>query len=74
MRNKPHVLLVGVTFSELADCALREAFAQVSPRANAEVHVLSTLPMAGEDPLAFVVQPDEWVDWPNGGRAWKPPA
>jgi nucleotide-binding universal stress UspA family protein len=43
-------LLVGVDFSELADRALHEAFAQASQRANAEVHVLSALPVASEDP------------------------
>jgi|GEM_PF-383198 len=50
MKNKPYVLLVGVDFSELADCALREAFSQASQRTNAEVHVLSVLPVVGEDP------------------------
>jgi len=50
MTNKPYILLVGVDFSELADRALHEAFAQASQRANSEVHVLSVLPVAGEDP------------------------
>jgi len=42
--NKPYVLLVGMDFSELADRALHEAFAQATQRANSEVHVLSVLP------------------------------
>jgi len=50
MENKPYTLLVGVDFSELADRALHEAFAQASQRAEAEVHVLSVLPVAGQDP------------------------
>jgi len=50
MTNKPYILLVGVDFSELADRALHEAFAQASQRANSEVHVLSVLPVASEDP------------------------
>lgn len=50
MENKPYTLLVGVDFSELGDRALHEAFAQASQRAEAEVHVLSVLPVAGEDP------------------------
>ena len=50
MTNKPYILLVGVDFSELSDRALHEAFAQASQRANSEVHVLSVLPVAGEDP------------------------
>ena len=48
MQNKPYTLLVGVDFSEPADRALQEAFAQASQRANAEVHVLSALPVADE--------------------------
>ena len=35
---------------------------------------VSGRPVAGGDPLAFVVQPDAWEDFPDGGRAWKPPA
>ena len=50
MKNKPYILLVGVDFSELADRALHEAFAQASQRADSEVHVLSVLPVGGEDP------------------------
>jgi len=50
MKNKPYTLLVGVDFSELADRALHEAFAQASQRADAEVHVLCVLPVVGEDP------------------------
>ena len=50
MKNNPYVLLVGVDFSELADRALHEAFEQASQRADAEVHVLSVLPVASEDP------------------------
>jgi nucleotide-binding universal stress UspA family protein len=49
MTNKPYTLLVGEDFSELADRALHEAFAQASQRANSEVHVLSVLPVASED-------------------------
>jgi nucleotide-binding universal stress UspA family protein len=50
MTNEPYILLVGVDFSELADRALHEAFAQASQRANSEVHVLSVLPVASEEP------------------------
>ncbi|HEX2672684.1 MAG TPA: universal stress protein [Polyangiaceae bacterium] len=50
MKNKPYTLLVGVDFSELADRALYEAFAQASQRPNSEVHVLSVLPVTGTDP------------------------
>jgi len=50
MNDKPYVLLVGVDFSEPADRALQEAFAQASQRPNAEVHVLSALPVSSEDP------------------------
>jgi len=50
MKSNPYVLLVGVDFSDLADRALHEAFAYASQRANAEVHVLSVLPVAGKDP------------------------
>jgi len=50
MENKPYILLVGVDFSELADRALYEAFAQASQRENSQVHVLSVLPLTGEDP------------------------
>jgi len=50
MKNTPYILLVGTDFSELADRALHEAFAQASQRSNSEVHVLSALPVAGEDP------------------------
>jgi nucleotide-binding universal stress UspA family protein len=50
MKNKPYILLVGVDFSELADRALQEAFAQASQRAESEVHVVSVLPVASEDP------------------------
>ncbi len=46
--NKPYVLLVGVDFSELADRALHEAFAQASQRPNSEVHALSVLPATGD--------------------------
>ena len=49
MQNKPYTLLVGVDFSESADRALQEAFAQASQRANAEVHVLSALPVASDE-------------------------
>jgi nucleotide-binding universal stress UspA family protein len=49
MQNKSYTLLVGVDFSESADRALKEAFAQASQRANAEVHVLSALPVASDD-------------------------
>jgi nucleotide-binding universal stress UspA family protein len=49
MKNKPYILLVGVDFSELADRALQEGFAQASQRPDSEVHVLSVLPVA-EDP------------------------
>jgi nucleotide-binding universal stress UspA family protein len=49
MLNKPYTLLVGVDFSESADRALQEAFAQASQRANAEVHVLSALPVASDE-------------------------
>ena len=49
MQNKPYTLLVGVDFSESADRALQEAFAQASQRANAEVHVLTALPVAGDE-------------------------
>jgi len=49
MQNKPYTLLVGVDFSEPADRALQEAFAQASQRANAEVHVLTALPVAGDE-------------------------
>ena len=49
MTNKPYILLVGVDFSELSDRALQEAFAQASQRAHAEVHVLSALPMIGDE-------------------------
>jgi nucleotide-binding universal stress UspA family protein len=49
MLNKPYTLLVGVDFSESADRALQEAFAQASQRANAEVHVLSVLPVASDE-------------------------
>jgi nucleotide-binding universal stress UspA family protein len=48
--NKPYVLLVGTDFSELADRALQEAFAQASQRANSEVHVLSVLPVTSDYP------------------------
>jgi len=48
MQNKPYTLLVGVDFSECADRALQEAFAQASQRTNAEVHVLSALPVGDE--------------------------
>ncbi|MEI9941906.1 MAG: universal stress protein [Pseudomonadota bacterium] len=50
MKNKPYTLLVGVDFSEQADRALHEAFAQASQRSDSEVHVLSVLPVASEDP------------------------
>jgi nucleotide-binding universal stress UspA family protein len=50
MKNKPYTLVVGVDFSELADRALHEAFAQASQRLDSEVHVLSALPVASEDP------------------------
>ncbi|MEI9949103.1 MAG: universal stress protein [Pseudomonadota bacterium] len=50
MKNKSYILLVGVDFSELADRALHEAFAQASQRVDSEVHVLSALPVASEDP------------------------
>ncbi|HEY0466391.1 MAG TPA: universal stress protein [Polyangiaceae bacterium] len=50
MKNTPYILLVGTDFSELADRALQEAFAQASQRPNAEVHVLTALPIVGEDP------------------------
>jgi len=49
MQNKPYTLLVGVDFSESADRALQEAFAQASQRTNAEVHVLSALPVASDE-------------------------
>jgi nucleotide-binding universal stress UspA family protein len=49
MKNEPYILLVGVDFSELADRALHEGFAQASQRPNSEVHALSVLPVA-EDP------------------------
>jgi len=48
MQNKPYTLLVGVDFSESADRALQEAFAQASQRIHAEVHVLSALPSASD--------------------------
>jgi len=51
MKNTPYILLVGTDFSQLADSALFEAFAQASQRANSEVHVLSALPVASEDPI-----------------------
>jgi len=50
MNAKPYTLLVGVDFSELADRALDEAFAQASQRPGSEVHALSVLPVAGTDP------------------------
>ncbi|HKO51423.1 MAG TPA: universal stress protein [Polyangiaceae bacterium] len=50
MNDKPYILLVGMDFSELADRAIKEAFAQAAQRANSEVHVLSALPVASEDP------------------------
>jgi len=50
MTNTPYILLVGLDFSEQADRALHEAFAQASQRANSEVHVLSALPVASDDP------------------------
>ena len=50
MNNKPYTLLVGVDFSELADRALREAFVLASQRENSEIHALSVLPVASEDP------------------------
>lgn len=50
MKDAPYILLVGVDYSELADRALHEAFAQASQRANSEVHVLSALlPVAVSD-------------------------
>ena len=49
MLKKTYTLLVGVDFSESADRALQEAFAQASQRANAEVHVLTALPVAGDE-------------------------
>jgi nucleotide-binding universal stress UspA family protein len=49
MQNKPYTLLVGVDFSESAERALQEAFAQASQRANADVHVLTALPVAGDE-------------------------
>jgi len=50
MTNTPYILLVGVDFSEQADRALHEAFAQASQRTDSEVHVLSALPVASDDP------------------------
>jgi len=50
METKPYILLVGVDFSDLAARALHEAFAQASQRVNSEVHVLSVLPVGGQDP------------------------
>jgi len=49
MTNKPYILLVAADFSEQADRALCEAFAQASQRSNSEVHVLSVLPLSGDD-------------------------
>src|SRR6478736_359627 len=54
MTNKPYILLVAVDFSEQADRALHEAFAQASQRATSEVHVLSALPLSGEDPGGMI--------------------
>jgi nucleotide-binding universal stress UspA family protein len=54
MKNEPYILLVGVDFSESADRALQEAFAQASQRTNAEVHVLSALPV-GSDEARYAV-------------------
>jgi nucleotide-binding universal stress UspA family protein len=53
MTNKPYILLVGVDFSELSSRALHEAFAQASQRANAEVHLLSVLPMVDDALSAY---------------------
>ena len=50
MSNKPYTLLVGVDFSELANRALQEAFSLASQRPEAEVHVLTTVSAAAEDP------------------------
>jgi nucleotide-binding universal stress UspA family protein len=64
MKKKPYIVLVGVDFSELADRALQEAFAIASPRNAAEVHVLSVLPVASEDPhyaIAVYAALDETV-------------
>ena len=55
MKHEPYTLLVGMDFSELADRALHEAFAQASRRPNSEVHVLSVLPVAAEDGYAVSV-------------------
>ncbi|HET7539183.1 MAG TPA: universal stress protein [Polyangiaceae bacterium] len=48
--DKPYVSLVGMDYSELADRALQEAFAQASQRANSEVHVISVLPVTTDFP------------------------
>jgi nucleotide-binding universal stress UspA family protein len=50
MKNKPYIVLVGVDFSLLSDRALEEAFKLASQHKNAEVHVLSALPVASSDP------------------------
>ncbi|MES1178217.1 MAG: universal stress protein [Myxococcales bacterium] len=48
--NQPYIVLVGVDFSTLANRALQEAFSIASRRAAAEVHVISVLPIASDDP------------------------
>ncbi|HEY3253325.1 MAG TPA: universal stress protein [Polyangiaceae bacterium] len=54
MTNKPYILLVGVDYSELADRALHEGFAQASQRVDSEVHVLSVLPVTATADSAYV--------------------
>jgi nucleotide-binding universal stress UspA family protein len=50
MTPETYVVLVGIDFSELADHALQEALVLASRRANAEVHVLSIIPVPSLDP------------------------
>ena len=45
MNTQRYVILVGIDFSELADRALEQALELASARANAEVHVLTMVPV-----------------------------
>jgi nucleotide-binding universal stress UspA family protein len=45
MKAKPYVILVGIDFSELADRALEEALVLSAKRTDAEVHVVSIVPV-----------------------------
>jgi nucleotide-binding universal stress UspA family protein len=45
MNAKPHIILVGVDFSELADRALEQALLIAAERRNVELHALSIVPV-----------------------------